>query len=358
MRRQLTRPQNPEVLGRVIAALRVYSGQREPKNDAERVIYERLSTLEASTDAARRMVSTLDAMSATTRRNLLGEIAEPNFVPSETVAPTKLDVTFTRDTTDRVIANTLGTRVEGRESPLGESPETMGEGPRPELVYTIRYNGLWCQEESTWDRFSGSDEIYLITSAVHIDPNGSNIVRTERHPVAGSDTWYEDVDSGEERVGPVAACWFNNADVVSLTVVVFEHDEGDPDAYKDEVDALVKAIIAVLSYFYPALAWLELVSGQIAGAINWVLGTGDDPVETQTVVLPRALLELYASQWPAPHYGTRTDSGGIFGFSTTVPFTTNFMQHFITTHNGGGATYVGGFEILREPPVDRPIILL
>ena len=33
-------------------------------------------------------------------------------------------------------------------------------------------------------------------------------------------------------------------------------------------------------------------------------------------------------------------------------------DEFITTHNGGGATYVGGFEILREPPVDRPIILL
>ena len=119
-------------------------------------------------------------------------------------------------------------------------------------------------------------------------------------PVAGSDTWYGDVDSGEERVGPVAACWFNNADVVSLTVVVFEHDEGDPDAYKDEVDAFVKAAIAVLSYFYPALAWLELLSGQIAGTINWVLGTGDDPVETQTVVLPRALLELYASQMASP----------------------------------------------------------
>ncbi len=274
------------------------------------------------------------------------------------MAPTKLDLTFTRDTTNRVVANTLGTRVEGLESPLGDNPETMGEGPRPELVYTIRYNGLWCQEESTWDRFSGSDEIYLITSAVHIDPDGSNIVRTERHPVSGSDTWYGDVDSGEERVGPVAACWFNNADAVSLTVVVVEHDEGDPDAYKDEIDTWVKAAIAVLITKFPELAWLELLSGQITDTINWVLDTGDDPVETQTVVLPRALLELYASQWPAPHYGTRTDSGGIFWFSTTVPLTTNFMQHFITTHNGGGATYVGGFEILREPPVDRPIILL
>jgi hypothetical protein len=369
VRRNLTRPQNPQLLGHVFAALRVHSGQREPKNDTERRINEELNSYGASLEAARRMVATLDAMPASARLTLLGEIAAPDFVPPETAAPAEVDVTFTRDMTDRiaanmtettggVAANTTAARLGGRENVLEGREEVMGEGPRPQLVYTVRYNGLWCQEESNWDRFSGSDEIYLITSAVHIAADGSNVVRTERHPVAQSEDWYEDVDSGEERTGPVAACWFENSDPVSLTVVVIEHDEGDPDAWKDEIDALVKAVIAVVSYFYPALAWVALLSGPITDSINWVVGTGDDPVETKTVVLPRALLEQYAGQWPYPHIGSRTDSGGLFGFATVVPVATNFMQHFITTHNGGGATYVAGFEILRDPPIDRPVILL
>jgi hypothetical protein len=66
----------------------------------------------------------------------------------------------------------------------------------------------------------------VITSAVHIDAGGNNVVRTERHPAAQNQTWYSDVDSYEERIGPVAATWQGNSDPVSLTVTMFEHDQG------------------------------------------------------------------------------------------------------------------------------------
>jgi hypothetical protein len=346
MRRTLTRPRNPELLGRVFAALRVYSGQREPTHDAERGINDRLNAYGASAQAARRMVATLDAMPASAREQLLGAVAAPDFVPAEEVAPTTLNVTFTTDTK---------ALLEGAQDVLGGSATVSATEPQPP-VYTIHYNGLWCQEETTWDWASLSDEIYLITSAVHVT-NGKNQVTTERHPVAATETWYDDLDSGEERQGPVAACWFGNSDPVSLTAIVVEHDQGDPDALKDEVDALVKAIVAVLTYVYPALKWLELLRDPIADAINWLLDTDDDPIETQTVVLPGAQLEKYASQWPGPHLGSRTDSGGPFGFSTEVPVSTNFSQHFITAHRGGGATYVAGFEIVRDPPLDRWVIV-
>jgi hypothetical protein len=36
MRRSLARPANPELLGRLFAALRVYTGERKPKNATER----------------------------------------------------------------------------------------------------------------------------------------------------------------------------------------------------------------------------------------------------------------------------------------------------------------------------------
>jgi hypothetical protein len=356
------------MLGRVFATLRVHSGQRRPANDAERSVNDALNAQGASAAATRRMVATLDAMPESARASLLGDIAAPDFVPSETVAPTTLNVTFSTDMINRM--GTIRTPAipghhEGPTTtpghdggPLGDQPTIAPDGPRPKPVYTIQYKGLWCQDETTWDRFSSGDEIYLITSAVHIDANGQNIVRTERHPAAQTEIWYGDVNSAEERTGPVAACWFENSDPVSLTVVVVEHDEGDPDAYRDEIDALVKAIIAVLVFFYPELKWVELLSTPIADAVNWVLGTGDDPLEMKTVVLPRALLEQYAGQWPAPYIGSRTDSGGLFGSATVIPVVTNVMQHFITSHNGGGASYVAGFEIVREPPIDRPIILL
>ena len=104
-------------------------------------------------------------------------------------------------------------------------PSPIVPPPAPP-VYTLRYRGLYCQEETTWDQASWSDEVYVITSAVHIDANGHNVVRTEALPTAQSHAWYDDVDSGEVRFGPVAACWRGNSDPVSLTAVVYEHDQG------------------------------------------------------------------------------------------------------------------------------------
>jgi hypothetical protein len=176
--------------------------------------------------------------------------------------------------------------------------------------------------------------------------------------VSGNRPWYDDVDDGEERIGPVAACWDGNSDPVSLTVVVFEQDDGDPDKYKDEVDALVKAAIAALVYVYPVLAPLELLSGTIADAVNWLLDTEDDVISTQTVVLPRAMLELYSTQgYQAFYQGYRLDASH-FPNLAVVPVTTHLPYHFLTEHKGDGADYICGFDVIRDPPLVRdPIIL-
>jgi hypothetical protein len=80
MRRRLERPKNSEALGQVLAALRVYGGQREPKNRTERSINDALKAQRISTAVVKRMLRTLDSMPKRARNTLLGNIADPKFV--------------------------------------------------------------------------------------------------------------------------------------------------------------------------------------------------------------------------------------------------------------------------------------
>jgi hypothetical protein len=143
-------------------------------------------------------------------------------------------------------------------------------------------------------------------------------------------------------------------------IAPLRHDEGDPNAYRDEIDAAVKAAIAVATRFYPPLAVLALVEEQIVDFINWLIDTGDDLISTETLVLSRADLDNYSKQSRTYHMGTKvTISGSGLGTLITVtPLTTQLFQHFVTKHNGEGAKYVVGFDVLREPPLDSPPIFL
>ena len=235
--------------------------------------------------------------------------------------------------------------------------EIFSDGISDAPVYTVRYQGLFCQKETSWDGLTNSDEVYVITSAVHIDPDGGNSVRTVRHPVSNTQTHYEDVDDVEERIGPVAAAWEGNSDPLSLSVFVFEQDYGDPDKYKDDVDAIVKAAIAALVAAYPVLAPLELLSGTISDAVNWLLDTGDDLISTETVILPNAVLEMYSTQgYTIAYQGYKLNI--TFPKVTVVPFMTHLQYHFVTEHKGSGADYIIAFDVTRNPPMTRePIIL-
>lgn len=347
MRRLLRAPKNPEVLGRLIAALRVYGGQRQPTNEMERKIDQALRDQRIAPSVVNRMVGTLDSISKSSRAKLLGKIAAPDFVAAARVRePTVGPVSTPFPAAAFISSSGL----------LGALSEVFSRNPdvTPLPLYTVRYQGLYCQKEMSWDQGSWDDEVYLITSAVHIDADGNNAVRTERHPATQDESWYDDVDSGEERIGPVAAVWQGNSDPVSVTVVLFEHDQGDPDAYKEEIDTLVKAAIAILTKIYPPAAVLALVSDTITDGINWLLDTGDDIISTETVVLPRTLLELYSTQgFHSFHFGQRLDVSH-FPQITIIPISTHLMYHFITEHAGGGATYVLGFDVAREPPLELP----
>jgi len=327
MGRVLTRPQDPDGFARLIGAMRAYTGERKPQSNAERAAIEAMRAQGVSSDLVRAMVTRLDATRASVRTHYLGEttaldfaLPEPIHAAGPTAAPTMVTVP------------SLALRDLLHLAPIPPHPAPP--------VYTLRYRGVYCHSETSWDGFSNSDEIYLVTSAVHIDASGQNVVRTERMPVGPGDEWYGDVDSGEVRVGPTAACWHGNSDPVSLTVAVFEYDNGNPDAYKAEIDAAVKAAIAIAAAYYAGVAILEKASGLISDAINWLIDTGDDLIQTQTVVNPRSILEWYAGHTVSVYVDHNK--------STSLPF------HFITTHHGGGATYIAGFDVTREPPLPLP----
>ena len=125
----------------------------------------------------------------------------------------------------------------------------------------------------------------------------------------------------------------------------------------------MKALIALATKLYPPAAILTAFSGTITDAINWFVGTGDDIVSTQTLVLPRAMLEAYAGISRSFYIGhrkkftqhmTRPPSTTV----TNVPFSTDLMHHFLTKHVGGGATYIVGFDVDRDPPLNVPVIIL
>lgn len=356
MIRTLKAPRNPDLLGRVIAALRLHTEQRRPRNAGDRALATALKKAKVAPKAARRLVGNLEERPRRVRDRLLGEVAKPGYAPAPRPEPRPMPTLRTEIPVSAMVG---GTAVHGALNEIFSTDPGVDRLP----LYTVRYQGVFCQEETSWDRGSSSDEIYIITSVVHIDAAGENITRTERHPQGqGAASYYGDLDDLDERYGPVAAAWQGYSEhPVSVTSVLFEHDEGDPDAYRDEVDAIVKVTIAVLSKLYPPAAVLALAHDTITDAVNWLLGTGDDVISTETVVLPLSTLELYSSlQWSF-YIGERRIpvivNGQTRGFQV-APYSTSLPYHFFTLHQGSGARYVVVFDVERDPPNERPVVLL
>lgn len=159
--------------------------------------------------------------------------------------------------------------------------------------FTIKYEGIFCKSR-TGDRwiFGPSDEIYVISSVVNIS-NGNNEVRTERHPLGTPNKIYGDVDGGETRIGPVAACWFGKANEITLISTIMEQDEGDPDAYKDQINALVELAALIAKAFGVSIP--DVAKEIVVDAVNWILGSEDDNVGTEFIVISPDQLKLMAN---------------------------------------------------------------
>ena len=351
------RPKNPELLAATIAVLRAHAEDRD--GDAfERGARARMTEAGVDKAVAGRLVQRYDAIRPAVRRDALGEWADRPVVLAADRAPRagtvlSADVTITGDLGG---GGSAGGGAAGGGSTafggLGGRFHDIVVGDLFELTptngstYAVDYVGFVCEDETDWDRFTNSDEVYVITSAVTVNDDGSNQVRTEKHPVDRSS--YGDVDRGEVRLGPIARCYEGARLPVSLTVVAFEHDDGNPNEYRDEIDALVKAAIAAAILIFGLGAGvgaiLEGLSGTITDAINWLFDTDDDQIDIdRTHILEQSRIE---------EMGTRPLNVHIYNqniLGVTRPVVTDLMHHFVSTHSGDGARYTFGFRVSRDP---------
>jgi len=228
---------------------------------------------------------------------------------------------------------------------LSEGQVVVGDHTGRALrFYAIDYRGFHCNKPA--GDSVGSDEVYAISSAVSIRADGTNQVRTQKHPI--DQVEYGDVDLAETRLGPVARCFQGRETPISLTVVAFERDFGDPNHYRDAVDDLVKAGIAAAGVAYgpDVAAVLGEFSDTIGDVVNWAIDTDDDQVDiARTTIFDAATIEELGRR------GRRRYISHIhYDFpEIDVTVETPLVCHFFSEHTGLGGRYVFGFDFVRDP---------
>jgi hypothetical protein len=350
-----TRPQDQEMLAGVIQALRAAAGGEVNTEFQEEALRSYLAAGGNPTIAGT-LVSNFDRLTPSRRRQALGDFASaPVFETgydrraARTAIGSRNRGTFSRSTIRfprerrHPIDPTEGQAIDPTDGQVLVGDHHTGNALR---FYAIDYRGFHCNKLA--GDAVGSDEFYAISSAASIRADGTNQVRTQKHPI--DQVEYGDVDLAETRLGPVARCFQGRETPISLTVVAFERDFGDPNHYRDEVDNLVKAAIAAAAAYYGADATavqiLGALSGTIGDAINWVLDTDDDQVDiARTTILEVATIEELGRR------GRRAYISHIhYDFPPIdMTVTTPLACHFFSEHSGLGGRYVFGFDLVRDP---------
>lgn len=159
----------------------------------------------------------------------------------------------------------------------------------------VRYTGLACFSETDWDQGSSADEPYVIFGVVPIVPTVPSAPRT---------VVYTDVDSGDSREDNIEL-YRGPPYGLSLSVVLMEHDFGNPDHYREVVRQAVATAsegVALAIQFVPivgpalsAVAKIALAAAgpDIVEAVNGTLDTQDDHIGTVSLfVSPKDMVTL------------------------------------------------------------------
>ncbi|MFI1966352.1 lamin tail domain-containing protein [Streptomyces pathocidini] len=154
-------------------------------------------------------------------------------------------------------------------------------------------------EDSSFDE-GASDEVYFTVEASPLQRPS----RPENH--FNDSTWftvlptnrvaYENVDAGETITEQQAVFW-TRPTPFTLNVVGFEHDFGDPNALRAEIQGVVASIGLVGAVAFPAASAVFLnpvIQQTVASAVNALLDTDDDVIQAGhwSVGTRRALLDL------------------------------------------------------------------
>jgi hypothetical protein len=200
----------------------------------------------------------------------------------------------------------------------------------------------------------------VITGSVDI-VDGENVVRSEHHPIGDPDGHHGDVDSGESRGGPIAACWTGTlpSAEISILTVVMEHDEGDPDAYKEEVETIVDAAAAIAAFFNIKVA--VVLKAFAAEVILWVIDSDDDQIGTHVVTITPEWVKRYPHTYPIRKFTdkriVRKPQGWFQWVEEEVVDRTDLDYQFVSRHTDRG-NYVVTYKMTADKePLTEPAIL-
>jgi hypothetical protein len=159
----------------------------------------------------------------------------------------------------------------------------------------VHYTGLVCFGETNWDGGSDADEPYVVMGVNAAGNIKSFLSRT-----------YDDVDGGESRPD-LLEIYRGHPSGVILSIALMEHDWGDRNKFRGLVEDGVKegskgivALIKMIPKVGPILATitgaaLTQYSGEITEFLNNALGTGDDNLgEDSIVITPKQMVLLSA----------------------------------------------------------------
>ena len=347
--RVLPKPQDPEAFATLINLLARYAQGAPARTSLDLRVERAFSGWALGRSIAQRMVRTFDAIPLDRREELLGRdhaqaarivIPEPRQLAALVrlqglhlpPRPTPPD--------DGEEGGYHPPRLEPTGQPGGSNAPDAAPAPAPaprpnggarvaRSPTQLYYRGFYCREESDFDRFTDSDEIFVVSTVIY-QVGDENRVKTLKHPIDAQE--YEDIDSGEWKRGPTALCWSGSRRPLSLAVHVFESDDQNPQEYADEVRAAVTLGLAALGAAVPAAAPLAMSDGvkdAITTLIQFLLASGADLIgDAYRDFSVGQIMELEGM--PAR-----------IGRKSRIPY------HFRTSHVGDGANYAVYFTFGR-----------
>jgi hypothetical protein len=195
-------------------------------------------------------------------------------------------------------------------------------------TYRIDFAGIYCRKETSWDQGTNSDEPYVLFTTT----------QRFREPWATRSDVYDNVDDGIDSgndwgpLPPLLSLFGQSGpevvDETAVTAMVMEHDQGDPNAYKEKVRLGVKAAQAIAAAY--GIPIPDAVANFATEIINDLLNTGDDPIGVSSFVLDAGAFAFYAQQ-PLIHFKVQLD------------------YHFWTYHTDGDAKYYVMYRVVQDP---------
>lgn len=199
---------------------------------------------------------------------------------------------------------------------------------------SLAYMGFYCEVE-TYDGvdFEADDEVYAIVATT----SGGG-VRTFSSRV------HDGVDAGETRLEWGAEIYRGPPAGLVVTVALREQDEGDPNVYRKQIEDGLNQVAAgagVAAGFIPIVGFVvaPIVTGvlievgkKLSPIINDWLGTDDDTIGTQQIVLTAKDLCVLARHTPEKRLPEKSEK-------ETIPV--RLLSRQFTGH---GSKYTAGFN--------------